>query len=100
MAPLRAIGEEFQRDSVVLRSVTAERNEQAVRDYWQRYDPTWPVCLDDELTAHERFTVESLPTVVVIDPTGETVFRREGVVWERTLRRQISKARSRSQTGT
>lgn len=79
MDHLRSVRERFDSDSVRLRSITSERDRKAVRSFWRRHDGTWPVVLDPELEATERYDVQRLPTLIVLSPEGTEVWRHVGL---------------------
>ncbi|MFB6360685.1 MAG: TlpA family protein disulfide reductase [Halobacteriales archaeon] len=77
MKSLRSLNQEFP--NVHMLSITSESDDDAIRDFWRNYEGTWPVAKDPELEATEEFSVSGIPTLIVLDPTGEQVWRHLGL---------------------
>jgi len=77
MAELRAVDRQFP--DVHLLSITNERDEDAVRSFWQEYEGTWPVGFDPDLDVSSEYRAGRVPTMVVLDPAGEEQWRHSGL---------------------
>ena len=77
MRSLRAL--HAQHGDVHLLSITTESDDDAIREFWRTYEGTWPVAKDPELRATEEFSVGGIPTLIVLDPEGEEVWRHVGL---------------------
>jgi thiol-disulfide isomerase/thioredoxin len=93
MKSLGSVRERFG-DDLVMRSITTESDEQAIRGFWRKYDGTWPVVLDPDLQASSRYDATALPTLLVRDPAGETVWRHQGLAAERDVVAAVEKAQA------
>jgi thiol-disulfide isomerase/thioredoxin len=92
MPHLRAVRERFDSDAVFVVSVTSERDETAVRRFWDRHGGTWPVVIDPGMRAGRRFGAVTIPTAVVLAADGTVVARRTGVTPERRLTADLEEA--------
>lgn len=70
-----------------------EQELSSLRDFMKRQNITWPVAVngEDDLTNDDRFSVISLPTMVLIDRRGRVRFIRRGTGNWRTLEKQVAK---------
>ncbi len=89
MANLRRVRDRFDRDSVFVVSITQERDEPAIEDFWREHDATWPVVMDPDLRATLAFGATTIPTVVLLEPDGGEATRHTGLVGESTLTGEI-----------
>jgi thiol-disulfide isomerase/thioredoxin len=99
MANLRAARERFDRDAVHLVSITQETDADAVREFWRRYEGTWPVAIDDDLEATRRYEVTGIPTIVVLAADGEEVWRHTGLAGEDAIVSHVEAALERGGGG-
>jgi thiol-disulfide isomerase/thioredoxin len=90
MAELRTIEERF--GDVHLVSITSERDEDVIRSFWRDYQGTWPVALDPKLVATSKYGANSLPTMVVTDPSGAEVWRHRGLARASKIASQLEAA--------
>jgi len=77
MENLGTVREQFP--DVHMLSITWESDGDAIRDFWNEYDGTWPVASDPEIQTGERYGVERIPTLLVFDPEGEERWRHAGL---------------------
>lgn len=70
MPDLREVRAEFDADRVHMVSVTPEADEAAIRQFWETYEGTWPVAMDVDLAATDRWSVSSYPTNKLFDAEG------------------------------
>lgn len=77
METLGTIHETFP--DVHMLSITTEDDDQAIEAFWRTYEGTWPVAKDPELQATEEFSVSGIPTLIVLDPDGQEVWRHLGL---------------------
>lgn len=87
MAELRAVHERFP--DLHLLSITNERDEPAIREFWQEYEGTWPVAADPELQTNQRFDVTRIPTLLVFDQTGAVTWRHVGLAAAESIGREL-----------
>jgi thiol-disulfide isomerase/thioredoxin len=78
MAELRELRESFGPDELHLVSVTQEARPEKVRQFWERYDGTWPALIDESLVATDAYDVGGLPTTFVVDAEGAVAWRHVG----------------------
>jgi len=90
MEELRTIDRQFP--DVHLLSVTRERDEDAVRSFWREYEGTWSVGLDPDLTVFSAYQAGSVPTMVVLDATGEQRWRHSGLSAADSIAAQLEAA--------
>ena len=90
MKELRGIRESFP--DLHMLSITNERDEPAIKQFWREYEGTWPVATDPELVTNQRFGVNRMPTLLVFDPTGEEVWRHVGLAAEDTIAAKLREA--------
>ena len=65
-------------DDVTFLSVTIERDEAQIEEWWEEYEGDWTVGMDPGIDLYERYDVVSTPTTVAIDGSGESHWRSEG----------------------
>jgi thiol-disulfide isomerase/thioredoxin len=87
MAELRAVGSRFPDLHMV--SVTQETDAEAIRRFWREYEGTWPVGSDPGLQVFQHFGVRNVPTKVLVDDTGERVWRHSGLAAADTIAREV-----------
>lgn len=90
MKELRGIRESFP--DLHMLSITNERDEPAIKQFWREYEGTWPVATDPELVTNQRFGVNRMPTLLVFDPAGEEVWRHVGLAAEDTIAAKLREA--------
>lgn len=71
MPDLRQVRAHFDEADVQMVSITSETDEDAVGEFWQEYEGTWPVAIDVELEATEKWSVSAYPTNMVFTADGE-----------------------------
>jgi len=91
MAELRSVREEFP--DVHMLSITWENDEKAVKGFWREYQGTWPVAMDTKVTTGQKYDVDGLPTMVIIDPDGTEVWRHKGLATADTVSAKLEAAR-------
>lgn len=95
MDHLRAVRERYDSTEVAVISITTERDEAAVRQFWTEHRGTWPVVLDPNARGTRRYDVSGIPTIVVSDPKGREVDRLTGLVGESRLVESLDAALGR-----
>ncbi len=90
MAELRTVRSNFP--DVHMLSITWENETQAVRSFWKEYEGTWPVAMDTELKSSERYGINRLPTMVIIDETGSEAWRHTGLAKAETIQSKLEAA--------
>jgi thiol-disulfide isomerase/thioredoxin len=105
-APLRALQEKYGGQSLLIVGVTRfygrsdkeddlkpEQELRSIQDFLKRQNITWPVAVnkEDDLTNDDRFSVISLPTIVLVDRKGNVRFIRRGTGNWRALEKQVAK---------
>jgi thiol-disulfide isomerase/thioredoxin len=91
MAHLRAVHERFPELHLV--SITTESDRPAVRSFWREYEGTWPVLLDADLRATERYSARQMPTLLLLDPEGRETWRHVGLASEEGIAAEVEEAR-------
>jgi thiol-disulfide isomerase/thioredoxin len=78
MPNLRAVRESYP-DAHML-SISPERDEAAIRQFWTDHQGTWPVANDPQFETGQEYEVnQSFPTTIVFGPDGEEVWRHTGL---------------------
>jgi hypothetical protein len=77
MAGLREVRERFP--EIHMLSITNEGEDAPIEAFWTEYEGTWPVASDTELRTNERFGVNRIPTLLVLDPDGIEQWRHVGL---------------------
>lgn len=90
MKSLRSVHEKFP--DVHLLSITTETDDDAIQEFWEEYEGTWPVAKDPELRATEQYDVGGIPTLIVLDPDGGEVWRHIGLAAQKDIERAIRDA--------
>ncbi|MDG5776677.1 TlpA disulfide reductase family protein [Haloarculaceae archaeon H-GB2-1] len=78
MKHLRQIRSDFP--DLHMLSVTWESERSLVADFWREYEGTWNVAMDPELRTGERYGIDRIPTLVVLDADGTEQWRHTGLV--------------------
>ena len=91
MDHLRRVRARFGEGTYLL-SISSEQDRDAVRSFWREHRGTWPVALDPDLRATERYGVRRLPTLLVLGPDGEERWRHVGLAADGRIRREIERA--------
>lgn len=92
MANLRAARERFSEDTVFIVSITQETDEKVIKQFWKEYNGTWPVVMDAELAAMEKYSVTGIPTLIVFTPDGTRIMRHRGLAGEEKIIRNLEAA--------
>ncbi len=87
MAELRSVLETFPNLHMV--SVTRERDEDAIRQFWQEYEGTWPVGSDPTLQLFQHYNVKNVPTKVLVDSNGNVQWRHSGLAAAETINEKV-----------
>lgn len=105
-APLRGLQEKYGSQGLLIIGITRfygrsdreddlkpEQELRSIQDFLKRQNITWPVAVnkEDDLTNDDRFSVISLPTIVLIDRKGNVRFIRRGTGNWRALEKQVAK---------
>jgi thiol-disulfide isomerase/thioredoxin len=90
MAELRSVRAEFP--DVHLLSITNEGDEAAVREFWTEFEGTWPVAMDPDLRTNDRFDVIRIPTLLILNPSGDEQWRHVGLAAADTIAEQVREA--------
>lgn len=77
MAELATVRERFP--DLHMLSITNEEDRQAIREFWEEFDATWPVAQDTSLSTNQRFDVTRIPTLLVLDAEGTVTWRHVGL---------------------
>lgn len=95
MANLRAAREEFSSEEVFIVSITQESDREAIKSFWAEYDGMWPVVMDPDLEAAQKYGITGIPTIIVLTPTRERVMRHTGLAGEDAIGEAIEDALAR-----
>lgn len=96
MANLRAARDRFSRESVFIVSITQETDRDAIAAFWREYNGAWPVVMDPDLEAAEKYGITGIPTIIVFSADGEQVMRHTGLAGETRIIEAIETARASS----
>ncbi|MEF8830399.1 MAG: thioredoxin-like domain-containing protein [Halobacteriales archaeon] len=92
MGRLGAVRRHFESEQLHMLSLTNESDADPVRQFWRDQDGAWPVALDTDSEAIERFAVRGIPTLVLLDPDGEELWRHTGLAETAAMKREIEAA--------
>jgi len=90
MAELRTVEERFP--DLHMLSITNEEDGAAIREFWREYGGTWPVASDPSLETNDEFGVNRIPTLLVLGPDGEEVWRHVGLAAADTIAEHLETA--------
>lgn len=90
MAELRTIRDSFP--DLHMLSITNEDEPAAIKRFWREYRGTWPVASDPELRTNQRYGVNRIPTLVLLEANGMEVWRHVGLAAAETIERKIEVA--------
>lgn len=96
MANLRAARDQFSRDNVFIVSITQETDRDAIKAFWREYNGNWPVVMDPDLKATEKYGITGIPTIIVFTPTGDRVMRHTGLAGEEKIVTALKDALARA----
>lgn len=65
--------EAFDTDDLHMVSVTTEVDEELIQSFWEDYEGTWPVVMDTELAATNKWDATTYPTNLLFDQNGDPV---------------------------
>jgi thiol-disulfide isomerase/thioredoxin len=74
-------------------SITPETDRAAIASFWREYDGAWPVAIDPELRVTDSFDVNRIPTLLVLAPDGNLVWRHTGLAEAAAIRSAVDEAR-------
>jgi thiol-disulfide isomerase/thioredoxin len=90
METLGRVRQRFERSELHMLSLTTEAAENAVSKFWRQYDGRWPVAVDPESEAVQRYSVKGIPTLVFVGPDGTEHWRHRGLAGFETLEREVA----------
>jgi thiol-disulfide isomerase/thioredoxin len=76
-----------------MRSITNETDREAVREFWRKYDGTWPALIDPEAAAQRAYEPPGMPTLFVYDAEGTEVWSHTGLARTEAIADAVSRAR-------
>ncbi|RQG97929.1 TlpA family protein disulfide reductase [Natrarchaeobius chitinivorans] len=68
---LREVREEYDPETLAMRAVSPEDDEQEVVDYWEDHEVEYPACTDPDSDIHSEFGVSAYPSLVLVDGDGD-----------------------------
>lgn len=80
-----------RRDVVVL-GINQGEDAETVRAYFAQHAPVYPIVLDRDERVGQSFSVQGLPTLVVVDGAGRVVSSNAGIVSYARLERLVTEA--------
>jgi thiol-disulfide isomerase/thioredoxin len=86
-----------ERPDAYVVSVTNERSEEGIRQWWRDYGGDWPAVMDPEARATSTYSAPRLPTTLVLPPgggPGSEVWRHVGVARTNAVVAAIDEAAS------
>jgi len=86
---LARLYKEIQNDELEFLAVSLGEPEDVVREFIRKDPFPYPVLLDQEETLGYALEVYALPTVMIIDRSGQITFLRPGISDGETLRRAL-----------
>ncbi|MDX1503503.1 MAG: TlpA disulfide reductase family protein [Thermoanaerobaculia bacterium] len=91
---LEKMWETENRDKVQYLAISVGEKEATVRSFVERNPFSYPVLLDSEDELSVALSIFALPTVMVVDPTGEIVYFQQGLSPAAPLKSAIELATS------
>lgn len=79
MDHLNTVRDRYDESELWIVSITQERDEAGIREFWREYDGSWPVAMDTQSEAFAAYGVDGVPTIVVRTPEGEETLRYTGL---------------------
>ncbi|RQG98554.1 TlpA family protein disulfide reductase [Natrarchaeobius oligotrophus] len=76
---LHEVREEYDRETLAMRAVSPEDDEELVADYWDDNEVDWPAAIDPDADVHAEFGVSVYPSLVLVDPDGNVRWDTSGV---------------------
>ncbi|MFP8952905.1 TlpA family protein disulfide reductase [Natrialbaceae archaeon A-arb3/5] len=76
---LHEVREEYDTETLAMRALSPEDDEELVADYWADNDVDWPAAIDPDSDLHAEFGVSVYPSLVLVDPDGEVRWHTSGV---------------------
>ncbi|WP_263019981.1 TlpA family protein disulfide reductase [Natronobiforma cellulositropha] len=89
MDNIRPLRDTYSEDEVFIASITQEGDTDAITAFWETHDGAWPVLLDPGARASYTYRVTTIPTILVLDSSGDERHRHTGLVGEDTLRASV-----------
>ena len=86
----------YRREGVEFLAVNLGEEADLVRQFVADSPFSYPVLLDPRQELGQKVGVYALPTVLVLDPRGKTVYLEPGIADEATLRRALEQAATAS----
>jgi len=91
MPALERIFQEYKGSGLVVVAVNVGQSSDRVNAYVERVEVTYPVLLDQEMTAARAYRVGALPRTFMLDRKGNIRYKILGDATEDTLRKLIRK---------
>lgn len=92
MAELRQVRDD--NPDLHMLSITWEREQSAIEEFWREYEGTWNVASDPALQTGKAYDVGGqLPTTLLLDADGEERWRHVGLAQAGTISEQVEAAR-------
>lgn len=91
-AILAPLYEEYKDKGVVFLAIDSDEDEATVRRFVEKYPFPYPVVLDVGDKLGLALDILALPTVAVLDPSGEITYLNSGIADAETLRRELDRA--------
>jgi len=92
MAELRTVQSEHP--DLHMLSVSREQDADLIQDFWVEYEGTWAVAQDTQLEAFQEYDITRIPTMLVLDSEGETVWRHSGLAAAEDIIEQIGETQA------
>ncbi|MBN1590895.1 MAG: redoxin domain-containing protein [Pirellulales bacterium] len=93
---LKQLEKDYPKNLVVIGVHSAkfqtEKDKQNILEAIERHEIEHPVLVDSELKVWRQFAVDSWPTVVLIDPQGNLVWRRSGEITASQVAKLLNRA--------
>lgn len=70
MPDFRRLRAEYDSDTLHMVSITPEVDDELIKEFWSKYNGTWPVVKDPALKATKKWNANSYPTNLLFDRTG------------------------------
>ncbi|HYM82142.1 MAG TPA: redoxin domain-containing protein [Candidatus Limnocylindria bacterium] len=92
MPRLQTLHREFKTKGLVVLGINQRETPKRAQDFMKKYGYTFPTLLDTQSAVAEKYQVQGIPTLVVVDPKGTIAAHFIGVREEAVLREALKKA--------
>ncbi|MWV40927.1 TlpA disulfide reductase family protein [Natrialba sp. INN-245] len=75
---LHDVRDEYDTETLAMRAISPEDDEQDVFEYWEAEEAEYPACIDPDSDVHAEFGISAYPSLVLVDSDGEVRWHTSG----------------------